>query len=74
MTGERHLPPPVPVEPPEVRINLRLVDLQRHRVDVRELARRLESNNFEQSLGVLRGDELRHTLRTTSPEQGSVGP
>ena len=52
------------VNPPEVRINLRLVDLERHRIDVRELARLLQANNFEQSLGVLRGDEYRYTLRT----------
>jgi HAE1 family hydrophobic/amphiphilic exporter-1 len=52
------------VNPPEVRVNLRLHDLERHRVDVRRVASMLQSSNFEQSLGVLRGDEHRFALRT----------
>ena len=42
------------VNPREVRINLRLADLQRHGVDPRQVLRRLEENNVDRSLGVLR--------------------
>jgi HAE1 family hydrophobic/amphiphilic exporter-1 len=52
------------VNPPEVRVNLRLDALHLHNVDVREVVRLLQANNFEQSLGVLRNDESRYTLRT----------
>ena len=52
------------VNPPEVRVNLRLADLKRHRVDVRNVVTMLQSNNFEQSLGTLRTPEMRFSLRT----------
>jgi HAE1 family hydrophobic/amphiphilic exporter-1 len=52
------------VNPPEVRVNLRLDDLNRHHVDVREVVRMLQANNFEQSLGMVRGEEMRYSLRT----------
>ena len=52
------------VNPPEVRVNLRLAALALHHVDVRDVARILQTNNFEQTLGVLRGPDTRYTLRT----------
>jgi HAE1 family hydrophobic/amphiphilic exporter-1 len=54
------------VNPPEVRVNLRLHDLEQHRVDVRRVVEMLQANNFDQSLGVLRGDERRFSLRTVA--------
>ncbi len=54
------------VNPREVRINLRLADLTQHNVDVREVVRLLQSSNFDQSLGVLRNDENRYSLRTVA--------
>lgn len=54
------------VNPQEVRINLRLSDLQAHRLDVRELVRILNGSNFDQSLGVVRASEQRHSLRTVA--------
>ncbi|UCE01610.1 MAG: efflux RND transporter permease subunit [Candidatus Latescibacterota bacterium] len=54
------------VNPREVRINLRLTDLTRHRVDVRDVVRLLQNNNFDQALGTLRGDENRYSLRTVA--------
>ncbi|MFN2369586.1 MAG: efflux RND transporter permease subunit [Candidatus Krumholzibacteriia bacterium] len=52
------------VNPREVRINLRVADLELHGVDVREVARVLRGGNFDQSLGrVVEGDS-RWTLRT----------
>jgi HAE1 family hydrophobic/amphiphilic exporter-1 len=52
------------VNPPEVRVNLRLASLELHRIDVRDVVRLLQSNNFEQTLGVVRDEEMRYTLRT----------
>ncbi|HPF69581.1 MAG TPA: efflux RND transporter permease subunit, partial [Candidatus Krumholzibacteria bacterium] len=52
------------VNPREVRINLRVADLELHGVDVREVSRVLRAGNFDQSLGrVVEGDS-RWTLRT----------
>lgn len=52
------------VNPREVRVNLRTDDLERHRVDVREVARALRAGNFDQSLGRVSGGDARWTLRT----------
>ncbi len=52
------------VNPREVRINLRLADLEAHGIDVRDVSRALRSNNFDQSLGQIRDSDSRWTLRT----------
>jgi hydrophobic/amphiphilic exporter-1 (mainly G- bacteria), HAE1 family len=52
------------VNPREVRINLRFADLELHGVDVRDVSRILRNNNFDQSLGQIRDDEFRWTVRT----------
>lgn len=52
------------VNPREVRINLRVADLEAHSVDIREVLRIVRNSNFDQSLGkVIEGDS-RYTLRT----------
>jgi HAE1 family hydrophobic/amphiphilic exporter-1 len=58
------------VNPREVRVNLRLADLMRHNVDVRDVVRLLQSNNFDQSLGTLRDDTSRFSLRTVATFTG----
>ncbi len=52
------------VRPREVRINLRIADVERHRVDMREVARALRSGNFDQSLGKIAAGEALYDLRT----------
>jgi len=52
------------VNPREVRINLRVADLELHRIDVREVANILRSSNFDQSLGKITAGESRYSLRT----------
>jgi len=52
------------VNPREVRINLRVDDLELHRIDVRDVARLLRSGNFDQSLGKISDKNSRWTLRT----------
>jgi HAE1 family hydrophobic/amphiphilic exporter-1 len=52
------------VNPREVRINLRLADLELHSIDVREVSRILRSSNFDQSLGVITDGDSRFTVRT----------
>ncbi len=52
------------VNPREVRINLRLADLEAHGVDVRDVSRTLRSGNFDQSLGKIVEGDARWTLRT----------
>jgi len=52
------------VNPREVRINLRVGDLEAHGVDVREVLRLVRDSNFDQSLGVIRDPDRRYTLRT----------
>jgi HAE1 family hydrophobic/amphiphilic exporter-1 len=52
------------VNPREVRVNLRVADLERHRIDVREVARVLRVGNFDQSLGRVASGDSRYTLRT----------
>ena len=52
------------VNPKEVRIDLHVADLEAHRIDIREVTRKLQSANFDQSLGrVIEGDR-RYTVRT----------
>ncbi len=51
------------VNPREVRINLRLADLQRHGVDPRDILWSLQANNVDRSLGMLRGPERNQMLR-----------
>ena len=51
------------VNPREVRINLRLSDLEAHRVDVRALIRRLQNGNFDRSLGTVTEPDQKYTLR-----------
>jgi HAE1 family hydrophobic/amphiphilic exporter-1 len=52
------------VNPREVRVNLRVADLELHGVDVRDVARVLRTGNFDQSLGKIVTDDSRWTLRT----------
>ncbi len=52
------------VNPREVRINLRLADLNRHNMDVREVWRVLRSGNFDQSLGRITAGDTRYVVRT----------
>ncbi len=52
------------VNPREVRINLRVADLDLHNIDVRDVARALRTGNFDQSLGKITSQESRWTLRT----------
>ena len=47
------------VNPKEVRINLRVADLEAHGVDVRNVARAIANANFDLSAGVLRSGERR---------------
>ncbi len=52
------------VNPREVRINLRLADLELHGMDVRTVLRTLERSNFDQSLGKVTDGEVRFAVRT----------
>lgn len=52
------------VNPREVRVNLRIADLVLHNIDVRDVTAVLRGTNFDQSLGVVRDDDLRFTART----------
>jgi HAE1 family hydrophobic/amphiphilic exporter-1 len=52
------------VNPREVRVNLRVADLDLHGVDVRDVARILRTGNFDQSLGKIADEDSRWTLRT----------
>ncbi len=52
------------VNPKEVRINLRVADLEAHRVDVRRVMQMLRASNFDQSLGTLRDSVQRYAVRT----------
>jgi len=52
------------VNPREVRINLRVADLELHGIDVRDVSRILRSGNFDQSLGKITTGDQRFTLRT----------
>ncbi len=52
------------VNPREVRINLRIADLNRHNMDVREVWRVLRSGNFDQTLGYITAGPTRYVVRT----------
>ena len=52
------------VNPREVRVNLRVADLDLHGVDVRDVAQALRAGNFDQSLGHITAGEARYVLRT----------
>ncbi len=52
------------VNPREVRVNLRLEDLELHGVDVRDVSRALRAGNFDMSLGRIVTGDRRYTLRT----------
>lgn len=54
------------VNPREVRINLRVDDLESHGMDVREVWRILRSSNFDQSLGKVTEGDTRYSLRTVA--------
>jgi HAE1 family hydrophobic/amphiphilic exporter-1 len=57
------------VNPREVRINLRVADLEAHGIDIREVWRILRSSNFDQSLGKVTEGDTRYTLRTVGTFQ-----
>ncbi len=52
------------VSPREVRVNLRLADLELHRIDVRDVSQALRAGNFDQSLGHITTGDARYVLRT----------
>jgi len=52
------------VNPREVRINLRIEDLNLHNMDVRDVWRVLRSGNFDQSLGRVTAGPTRYVVRT----------
>ena len=52
------------VNPREVRINLRIVDLEAHGMDVRDITEILRNGNFDQSLGKITEGDTRYALRT----------
>ncbi|MFH1845332.1 MAG: efflux RND transporter permease subunit, partial [bacterium] len=52
------------VNPREVRINLRIADLEFHGIDIREVARLLRGSNFDQSLGKITDGDTRFAVRT----------
>ncbi len=52
------------VNPREVHVNLRLADMELHKIDVREVSRILRASNFDESLGKVTEGETRYTLRT----------
>ncbi|MEE9270614.1 MAG: efflux RND transporter permease subunit [Candidatus Krumholzibacteria bacterium] len=54
------------VNPREVRINLRIADLEAHGIDVRDVTRLLRSSNFDQSLGKITEGDTRYALRTVA--------
>ncbi|MGK2858947.1 MAG: efflux RND transporter permease subunit [Thermoanaerobaculia bacterium] len=52
------------VNPKEVRINLRVADLETHGVDLRKVTSTLRSSNFDLSVGVIRSDGYRFSVRS----------
>lgn len=52
------------VNPREVRINLRIEDLELHGIDVRSVSERIRASNFDQSLGRIVEGDRQWTLRT----------
>lgn len=57
------------VNPKEVRINVRLQDLEAHGIDVRSVVRILQSSNFDLSVGVIRSAQRRYSVRTVGAFQ-----
>lgn len=57
------------LNPKEVRINLDLKALERHRVDPRTVYRALVDNNLDRSIGFLRDDQHRITVRVDNDFQ-----
>ncbi len=51
------------VNPREVRINLRVSDLELHQIDVRDVSRIIKGSNFDQSLGKITPGDNRYTVR-----------
>ena len=54
------------VQPKQVRINLRVEDLEHHNIDVRDVERILRASNFDMSLGKIESNERRRALRTVA--------
>jgi len=52
------------VNPREVRVNLHADALESHGMDVRQVTRALQANNFDESLGRISDGEFRFALRT----------
>jgi len=52
------------LNPKEVRINLRVSDLEAYGVDVRNVISVLRGSNFDQSLGTIREPHMRYSIRT----------
>ncbi len=52
------------VNPKEVRVNLRVADLEAHHMDVREVSNLLRSANFDQSLGKVTEPHAQYAVRT----------
>lgn len=52
------------VNPREIKVDLKLDAMKRHRVDASMITRVLRENNVDRSLGVLRNDQYKYTLRT----------
>jgi len=57
------------VEPKEVRVNLHVDALERHVIDVRDVARALRTSNLDQSLGHVRDGDTRFDVRTVGTFQ-----
>ena len=61
------------VNPREIRINLKMSQLESHGIDVRSVSRILQTSNFDQSLGRIREGDSRFALRMVgsfrSPEE-----
>jgi HAE1 family hydrophobic/amphiphilic exporter-1 len=51
------------VNPKEVRINLRITDLEAHGADVRGVIQRLRNANFDLSLGMIREPQMQYAVR-----------
>ena len=53
------------ISPREVRVNLRLADLEAHNISIRDVRRLIDANNFDQSLGKLTDSDQVYQLRMT---------
>ena len=54
------------INPREVRIDLRVADLEAHGMDVRTVVAHIRSSNFDQSLGTIVEPQRRYTARTVA--------